>query len=179
MDSLSLSAARRCTTWKLLRAAENSFISRSFWILCCRCIKNLNVFNSSWIECNFPMKKMCSPVLKATEVEVKSPVLSGACWSPWLADLCNVASADWKPQRSVTSVLQWLKPNKNKNIWWAQFQLRMKTVTINLFSWTRKVEGYTHFQNQKHFPLAFFFSKKMLFIKLFCSKGQIKDSARH
>lgn len=34
-DSFSLSAARRCTAWKLLRAAEKSFISRSLWIFCC------------------------------------------------------------------------------------------------------------------------------------------------
>lgn len=36
-DSLSFSAARRCTTWKLLSAAEKSFIRRSFWIFCWRC----------------------------------------------------------------------------------------------------------------------------------------------
>ena len=34
-DSFSFSAARRCTAWKLLRAAEKSFMSRSFWIFCC------------------------------------------------------------------------------------------------------------------------------------------------
>lgn len=34
-DSFSFSAARRWTAWKLLRAAEKSFISRSLWIFCC------------------------------------------------------------------------------------------------------------------------------------------------
>ena len=34
-DSFSFSAARRWTAWKLFRAAEKSFISRSFWIFCC------------------------------------------------------------------------------------------------------------------------------------------------
>lgn len=36
-DSFSFCAAWRCMAWKLLRAAENSFISRSFWIFCCLC----------------------------------------------------------------------------------------------------------------------------------------------
>lgn len=34
-DSFSFSAARRWTAWKLLRAAEKSFISRSLWSFCC------------------------------------------------------------------------------------------------------------------------------------------------
>lgn len=37
MDSFSFSAARRWTAWKLLRAAEKSFIKRSLWIFCCLC----------------------------------------------------------------------------------------------------------------------------------------------
>lgn len=36
-DSFSFSAALRCTTWKLLRAAEKSFINRSFLNFCCLC----------------------------------------------------------------------------------------------------------------------------------------------
>lgn len=38
-DSFSFSAAFLCTTWKLLRAAEKSFIRRSFWSFCCLCKK--------------------------------------------------------------------------------------------------------------------------------------------
>lgn len=34
-DSFSFSAARRWIPWKLLRAAEKSFISLSLWIFCC------------------------------------------------------------------------------------------------------------------------------------------------
>ena len=34
-DSFSFSAALRCTTWKLFRAAEKSFIKRSFRSFCC------------------------------------------------------------------------------------------------------------------------------------------------
>lgn len=36
-DCFSFCAAWRCMAWKLLRAAEKSFISRSFWIFCCLC----------------------------------------------------------------------------------------------------------------------------------------------
>lgn len=56
-DSFSFSAARRWTAWKLFRAAEKSFISRSFWIFCCLWTPVRNTRRNSWWESNEQREK--------------------------------------------------------------------------------------------------------------------------